>query len=79
MKFDPKKIQFIVDSVYYDGIDVGLTRQMILDWTVQTGEDSYAIIHYYYKKKIFIHYYYKKKISEIRDKKLEELIHKKES
>jgi len=69
MKFDPKKIQFIVDSVYYDGIDVGLTRQMILDWTVQTGEDSYAIIHYYYKKKI----------SEIRDKKLEELIHKKES
>ncbi|NBX78061.1 hypothetical protein EBQ93_01720 [bacterium] len=69
MKFDPKKIQFIVDSVYYDGIDVGLTRQMILDWTVQTGEDSYTIIHYYYKKKI----------SEIRDKKLEELIHKKES
>lgn len=69
MKFDPKKIQFIVDSVYYDGIDVGLTRQMILDWTVQTGEDSYTIIQYYYKKKI----------SEIRDKKLEELIHKKES
>lgn len=51
MKFDPKKIQFIVDSVYYDGIDVGLTRQMILDWTVQTGEDSYTIIHYYYKKR----------------------------
>ena len=51
MKFDPKKIQFIVDSVYYDGIDVGLTRQMILDWTVQTGEDSYTIIQYYYKKK----------------------------
>ncbi len=64
MVFDKKLIKFINDDVYYDGIDLGINRQMVLDYVLQTGGDSLE----------FIHFTLRKKLSDIRDKRISEII-----
>ena len=67
MKFDRKLVRFEGDNVWYDGIKLSITRQNIFDYVQQTDDTSESIILFYYKKEL----------SQLRDKRLEEVLNEK--
>ena len=67
MKFDRKLVRFEGDNVWYDEIKLSITRQNIFDYVQQTDDTSESIILFYYKKEL----------SQLRDKRLEEVLNEK--
>jgi hypothetical protein len=67
MKYDRNLVKFKGDDVYYNDTKLSINRQMIQDYSLNTGQNSES----------FILFYYKKELTKLRDKQLEKLLNEK--
>jgi hypothetical protein len=64
MLFNRSLLEFEIDSVIYNNVNTGLTRQNLFDYVAQTGFSSEDLILLHYKNSL----------SKIRDEQIEKIL-----